>query len=113
VPKYNLTLGELIVALGELIFVALLGLLSLLVSLGSLICCILVLIELFKAKGILWGILGIITCGIYAFIWGWMNAGRYNIRIILIAWTACIVIGFVVGLGFGLLLTPPTAVPQY
>lgn len=88
---------------------ALLGILSLLTSLGSLICLILVLLKLFPAKGIGWGIFGII-CGIYTFIWGWMNASRYNIQPVMLAWTACMVIGFIVGFGFGLLA--PATIPQ-
>ena len=67
------------------------GLASLLM-IGSLICWILVLIKLFKAKGVLHGILGII-CGLYPFIWGWINAKTLDIKNIMIAWTACWVIG--------------------
>jgi len=67
-------------------------LLASLVGIGGLICCIMVLIRLFKAKGVLHGILGII-CGLYPFIWGWINVKALGIKNIMIAWTACFAIG--------------------
>ncbi len=66
-------------------------LLASLVGIGSLICWIMVLIRLFKAKGALHGILGII-CGLYPFIWGWINVNALGIKNIMIAWTACFVL---------------------
>ena len=63
-----------------------------LAGIGSLICWILVLIRLFKAKGALHGILGII-CGLYPLIWGWINVKALDIKNIMVAWTACIAIG--------------------
>lgn len=56
-------------------------------SLGSLVCAIIILIPLFKEKGVLHGILGII-CFLYTFIWGWMNAGRLGKKNIMLIWTA-------------------------
>lgn len=66
--------------------------LSYLVALGSLVCFIMVLIKLFQQKGVLHGILGII-CGLYTFIWGWIEASRLGIKNLMIAWTALIVVG--------------------
>ncbi|UCF94249.1 MAG: hypothetical protein JSW39_08845 [Desulfobacterales bacterium] len=34
---------------------------------------IVVLVKQFRRDGALKGILGIISCGIYTFIWGWIN----------------------------------------
>jgi hypothetical protein len=65
---------------------------SYLAGLGSLICFILVVIKLFKEKGVLHGILGII-CSLYTFIWGWMESGRLKIQNVMIVWTVCIVLG--------------------
>jgi hypothetical protein len=62
-----------------------------LVGLASLVCFIIVLIKLFQQKGALHGILGIL-CGLYTFIWGWQNATSLNIKNIMIAWTALIVV---------------------
>ncbi len=55
-------------------------------SIASLVLFILVLIKLFKKEGILLGILGII-CGLYTFIWGWINHKKQNITNIMIAWS--------------------------
>jgi hypothetical protein len=49
--------------------------LNIVVSLGSLICFIIILVKMFQNAGALQGILGLI-CGIWCFIWGWMNAGQ-------------------------------------
>lgn len=52
---------------------------SSLAGIGSLVCLILVLIPLFKEKAPGLGILGIF-CGIFTFIWGWMNATKHNLK---------------------------------
>ncbi|HYP26315.1 MAG TPA: hypothetical protein VE262_06325 [Blastocatellia bacterium] len=62
----------------------------------SFVFTILVVVKLFQRKGVLHGILGII-CGIYTFIWGWMNADREGIRPIMMAWTAVIILAFILG----------------
>jgi len=77
-----------------------LSIIALLISVASLVFYILVLIKLFQEKGVLHGILGLI-CGIYTFIWGWMNADRLGIRNIMLYWTICIVIAVVFNLGAG------------
>jgi len=56
-------------------------------GLGWVICFIIVLIKQFQEGGILHGIIGLITCGIWTFIWGWINSGRLNIRNIMLIWT--------------------------
>ncbi len=68
--------------------------LSLVVSLGSLVCLIMVLIKMFPAEGTLKGILGVI-CSLYAFIWGWINKDRYGLKNVMIVWTALIVVAIV------------------
>jgi hypothetical protein len=78
------------------IFVILSGL----AGLASLICLIIVVIKLFQEKGALHGILGIL-CGIYTFIWGWMNAARLNLKNVMIAWTIAIVVGIVANIAAG------------
>jgi len=59
-------------------------------------------IPLFKEKGALHGILGII-CAIYTFIWGWMNAARLGKKQIMLIWTIAIIAGAVFNVmgGFG------------
>ena len=72
------------------------SILSFVGGIGSLICWIMVLIKMFPAEGILKGILAII-CSLYAFIWGWINAGRFNLRNVMLAWTVCIVLAVIGG----------------
>ena len=74
-----------------------LQILNMLVSLGSLICFIIVLIKLFQNEGALKGILGLI-CGLYTLIWGWMNATRLNIKNIMIIWTLLIIVSIILGM---------------
>ena len=55
-----------------------------------------VLIPLFKTKGVLHGILGIL-CGLYPFIWGWINAKQLNLSKIMLIWTICFGVMLVTG----------------
>ena len=66
-------------------------------GLGSLVCFIIVLIKQFQIGGAIHGIIGIVTCGIWTFIWGWMNAGKANIRNIMLIWTVLFVVSLVMG----------------
>ena len=77
-----------------------LGILGILLWLGCLICFIIVLIKLFQENGVLHGILGLI-CGLYTFIWGWINATRLNIKNIMIIWTLLIIISIIVNVMSG------------
>jgi len=77
-----------------------LGILGLVLWLGCVICFIIVLIKLFQNEGALKGILGLI-CGLYAFIWGWMNATRLNIKNIMMIWTLLIILSIVVNIASG------------
>lgn len=79
-----------------------------LATIASLICWIMVLIKMFS-EGALKGILGII-CGIYAFIWGWMNAGKYNLRNVMLVWTLAIIVSVAMNVMGYRIYNPP--VPQ-
>ena len=67
----------------------------------ALICFIIVLIRQFQNAGVVHGIIGIVTCSIWTFIWGWMNATKLNIKNIMMIWTlvliACLILGFMAG----------------
>ena len=63
---------------------------------GMLVCTIMVLIPLFKTKGVLHGILGII-CGLYPFIWGWIHAKELNLSKIMLIWSVCMGLAAVSG----------------
>jgi hypothetical protein len=83
-----------------------------LVVLAAIVVQIIVLVKLFQEKGVLHGILGFI-CGLYTFIWGWMNAGRLNIRNLMIIWTILIILLIILGSMVGMSgaasqLTAPT-----
>ena len=79
--------------------------LAMLCGLGSLVCWILVLLKMFPAEGALKGILAII-CGLYAFIWGWMNAAKHNLKNIMLIWTALFVISLVLNFAAGASMFP-------
>ncbi len=64
-----------------------LGVLGGIAVLGWAICFIIGLIKQFQEAGVLHGIIGLITCGIWTFIWGWINSGRLNIRNLMLIWT--------------------------
>ena len=76
------------------------SILLILILLANIACFIIVLIKLFQDKGALHGILGLI-CSLYTFIWGWMNAGRLNIRNIMIIWTVVILLQIILNAVFG------------
>ena len=88
-----------------------LSILALVCSIASFICFIIVLIKQFQQGSVVHGIIGIITCGIWTFIWGWMNAGRLNIKNIMMIWTllvvVCIILN-VLGGGFHYSFGTPT-----
>lgn len=91
-----------------------LGILAMLVGIGSIICWILVLIKIFQNDGPVKGIIGLI-CGLFALIWGWMHANRLGIKNIMMIWTVLIVIYLILGLlgGFSYGFQPglPTNTP--
>jgi len=78
-----------------------LGMIGAVAGLGSLICFIIVLIKQFQNAGALHGIIGIITCGIWTFIWGWMNSGKLNLRNLMMAWTALWILAVVLNVAGG------------
>ena len=71
-----------------------------LAGLASFVCFIIVLIKLFKSKGALHGILGILSCGLYPFIWGWINAATLNIKNIMILWTVLWIVAAILNFMF-------------
>ena len=76
------------------------GILVWLVLLAMIVLQILVVIKMFKNAGALHGILGLL-CGLYAFIWGWMNANKLGIRNLMIIWTVLIILYFILVFAFG------------
>lgn len=68
---------------------------SILASLASFVCFILVLVQMFKRAGTGLGIVGIITCGLGAFIWGWIKAKEFELTKIMLGWTAAIAVSII------------------
>ena len=68
-----------------------------LAAVASLVCWILVLIQIFKHQQIALGVIGIL-CPIVAFIFGWIKATEWRIMNIMLAWTGCIVLQIIVGI---------------
>ncbi|TAJ24914.1 MAG: hypothetical protein EPO68_00745 [Planctomycetota bacterium] len=58
-------------------------------AIASFICAVITLIKLFKEKGLLHGLLGIV-CWLYAFIWGWINVKKHNSMGVMLGWTAAV-----------------------
>jgi hypothetical protein len=63
-------------------------------GLGSLICWVIILVQMFQKDTVLKAILGII-CGLWAFIWGWMNLEKHGQKTVMIVWSLCFVIGVI------------------
>jgi len=80
-------------------------------SLGALICFIIVLIKQFQTAGVVHGIIGIITCGIWTLIWGWMNASNLGIRNIMVIWTVLFIACLILEFGFGVGMAGSSLVP--
>ncbi|MBL8848998.1 MAG: hypothetical protein JNG89_04915 [Planctomycetaceae bacterium] len=80
---------------------AILGLLAVVAGIGSLVCWVMVLIKLFTNGQVAAGVISIF-CGIVAFVMGWMNADKWNIKNVMIIWTICILVGIVAQVGIGL-----------
>jgi Flp pilus assembly protein TadD len=64
-----------------------LGILMPILSLIGLVVFIIVLIKQFKHGGVLQGIIGIITCGLWTFIWGWIKHKSLAMTKLMILWT--------------------------
>ncbi|MGH9967439.1 MAG: hypothetical protein ACREBG_06350 [Pyrinomonadaceae bacterium] len=84
---------------------------GILLSLGGLVCFIMVLIKQFQNAGAVHGIIGIVTCGIWTFVWGWMNAGNLNIKNIMTIWTIVIIACIVFNVMFGSFYAMPRGLP--
>ncbi len=70
------------------------------ISIVSLVIFIVVLIKSFKA-GVLKGILGIITCGLFTFIWGWVKHSELQITRLMLLWTVLIILSIAIPMTIG------------
>ncbi len=74
--------------------------LGIIFGIGSLVCWIMTLIKMFQKDNVGLAILGII-CPLWAFIWGWMNAAKYDHKKIMMIWTGCVVLGTIFNVAGG------------
>jgi hypothetical protein len=58
----------------------------------SFVSFIIVLVKSFKHGGILKGLLGLITCGLFTFIWGWLKHKQLSMTKIMTIWSIIIVV---------------------
>lgn len=71
---------------------------------GSVVCFILVLIQMFQRGQTTMGIVCIVLAiccglgGLVAFIFGWVNHRPWGITNVMIIWSACVVFGVIGGL---------------
>ena len=69
--------------------------LALVISLVSFVIFIIMLVKQFKHGGFLHGLLGLITCGLYTFIWGWIKHKNFALTKIMMTWTMLWVASFI------------------
>ena len=80
-------------------------------SIGAIVCFVMVIIQMFKHDDATMGIicLVLLLCGIgglVAFVMGWINVGKYQIQNIMYAWTGCIVGAVVLQILAGMFVDP-------
>ena len=61
---------------------------------------IVVLVKLFQYGGFLKGLIGLVTCNIYTFIWGWLNIKneQWKLKNWMYIWTILLIIGIAIQL---------------
>jgi hypothetical protein len=74
-----------------------LGIVSVILNIVSLVCFILVLVKMFQHGQTGLGIATAVTalCGIgflIAFVYGWVKSAEWNLKTVMLAWTAVVVI---------------------
>ncbi len=74
----------------------LLQLVLLCLTIGNLVCFILVLIKMFQSGETAMGIVCIVTIfcglgGLIAFILGWINVAKWRIQQVMMIWTGCVI----------------------
>ena len=80
-----------------------LGILSALCLICSLVYWIIVVIRLFKEKGAIHGILGIVI-SLYPFIWGWIKHKELKLTKTMLIWTISYVLAMVLSIGMAIVI---------
>jgi hypothetical protein len=66
-------------------------------NLIMVILSVIVLIRLNKRKGVMHSLLGVVSLGIYPFIWGWVNNKVEKLTVVMSLWSVLLVINFALG----------------
>jgi hypothetical protein len=90
--------------------------LRVIIGLVALACFIMVIVKMFQngdtGLGIACLVL-ILACGLgglIAYVMGWVNGGKYGTKNIMLLWTGCIVLGFILGIASAALAPSDTLV---
>jgi len=87
----------------------LLSIISFIAGSISFVCAILVIVKMFQKSGVGLGIVGIITCGLGAFIWGWIKSKELGITKLMLVWTVAFGVSIVVsGMTMSAIANDPT-----
>ena len=73
------------------------SLLTIVLSIGSIVCFVIVLIKLFSSEGIWMGLLGLI-CGLYALYWGYKNREKHNLQNVVTIWAILIALSVLINI---------------
>ncbi|MGB5179739.1 MAG: hypothetical protein WBP44_13555, partial [Gammaproteobacteria bacterium] len=57
--------------------------------LGAIILLFVVLIKSFKEGGALTGLLGLVTGGLYTYVWGWLKSKQLQLMKPMLLWSVC------------------------
>ena len=70
-------------------------------NIAAIFFLLIVLIKQFSKGGFLQGLLGMITCGLWTFIWGWIKHRQHNLTKVMTMWSVAYVVSMVIGVMFG------------
>lgn len=70
-------------------------------SIVSLVCWVLTLIKMFQNMSPIHGILGILTCGLYALVMGFVKMKEWNNAPVMFTWLGATVLGMILNVAAG------------
>ena len=60
--------------------------------LGAVILSFVMLVKSFKHGGFLTGIIGLLTGGLYTYVWGWLKSKQFQLTKPMLLWTVCMLL---------------------
>ncbi|MEM7029924.1 MAG: hypothetical protein AAF629_10200 [Chloroflexota bacterium] len=58
--------------------------------LTALVCFIVILVNMFQKESVIHGLIGLLCCQFYVFIWGWLNSATNTIFGAAMLWTVAV-----------------------